>query len=88
MTLLAVDDLSVRFRTEDGPVLAVDEASFEVAEREVVALVGESGCGKSVTALALTDLLPRNATVTGAIELDGSQPSRQARGRDIAYIFQ
>jgi len=88
VTLLSVKDLTVRFRTEDGPVLAVDEASFEVAEREVVALVGESGCGKSVTALALTDLLPRNASLTGAIELDGSQPSRQARGREIAYIFQ
>jgi peptide/nickel transport system ATP-binding protein len=88
MTLLSVRDLTIRFRTEDGPVLAVDEATFEVAEREVVAVVGESGCGKSVTALALTDLLPRNASVTGAIELDGSQPSRQARGRDIAYIFQ
>jgi peptide/nickel transport system ATP-binding protein len=88
VTLLSVKDLTVRFRTEDGPVLAVDEASFEVAQREVVALVGESGCGKSVTALALTDLLPRNASVTGAIELDGSQPSRQARGREIAYIFQ
>ncbi|HEX6682296.1 MAG TPA: ABC transporter ATP-binding protein, partial [Candidatus Limnocylindrales bacterium] len=88
MTLLDVKDLTVRFRTEDGPVLAVDEVSFEVAEREVVALVGESGCGKSVTALALTELLPRNATVTGAVELQGSQPSRQSRGRDIAYIFQ
>ena len=42
--LLTVRDLSVRFRTEDGPVLAVDAVGFEVAEQEVLALVGESGC--------------------------------------------
>ncbi|WP_117211728.1 ABC transporter ATP-binding protein [Allorhizocola rhizosphaerae] len=88
MSLLEVQDLTVRFRTEEGPVLAVDEASFSVATREVVALVGESGCGKSVTALALTDLLPRNASVAGAIQLNGVRPSPRARGRDIAYIFQ
>ncbi len=88
MKLLSVQDLTVRFKTEDGPVLAVDEASFSVQEGEVVAIVGESGCGKSVTALALTDLLPRNASVTGTILLDGEPPTRRARGRDIAYIFQ
>jgi peptide/nickel transport system ATP-binding protein len=88
VTLLSVKDLTVRFRTEDGPVLAVDEVSFDVAEREVLAIVGESGCGKSVTALALTGLLPPNASVTGLIELDGERPTREARGRDIAYIFQ
>ena len=58
MSLLTVDGLTVRFRTEDGPVLAVDNASFEIGDREVLAIVGESGCGKSVTALALTRLLP------------------------------
>ena len=93
--LLTVRDLSVRFRTEDGPVLAVDEVSFEVAEREVLALVGESGCGKSVTAMALTRLLPRSAVVTGSVRL-GDQSLldlpesglRDVRGRDIAYVFQ
>jgi peptide/nickel transport system ATP-binding protein len=65
--LLAVRDLTVRFSTEDGQVLAVDTACFEVAPGEVLALVGESGCGKSVTALALTGLLPRSASVTGEI---------------------
>jgi peptide/nickel transport system ATP-binding protein len=93
--LLTVRELSVRFRTEDGPVLAVDGASFEMAEREVLALVGESGCGKSVTAMALTRLLPRNASVSGSVrlgeqsllELPGSD-LRDVRGRDIAYVFQ
>jgi peptide/nickel transport system ATP-binding protein len=93
--LLEVRDLTVRFRTEDGPVLAVDQASFEVAEREVLALVGESGCGKSVTAMALTRLLPGNATVRGSVSLDGTSlltlaesQLRDVRGRDVAYVFQ
>jgi peptide/nickel transport system ATP-binding protein len=95
VNLLTVDGLTVRFRTEDGAVLAVDEASFEVAPGEVLALVGESGCGKSVTAMALTRLLPRNATVTGEVTFDGipllgmtESALRDVRGRDIAYVFQ
>ena len=69
--------------------------SFEVAEREVLALVGESGCGKSVTAMALTRLLPRNALVTGSVRLGErslldlpESRLRDVRGRDIAYVFQ
>jgi len=95
MTLLTVERLSVTFRTEDGPVLAADEVSFEMAEREVLALVGESGCGKSVTAMALTRLLPRSATISGSVFL-GDQSLltlsesglRDVRGREIAYVFQ
>jgi peptide/nickel transport system ATP-binding protein len=93
--LLSVRDLTVLFGTEDGPVLAVDRASFAVAEREVLALVGESGCGKSVTAMALTRLLPANATVGGSVTFDGTSlldltgsALRDVRGRDIAYVFQ
>jgi peptide/nickel transport system ATP-binding protein len=93
--LLAVRDLSIRFDTEDGTVLAVDAVSFDVAERELVALVGESGCGKSVTAMALTGLLPGNAMVTGRIGFAGQElrsrserALREIRGRDIAYVFQ
>jgi peptide/nickel transport system ATP-binding protein len=95
VTLLRVEDLGVRFRTEDGAVLAVDAVSFEVAEREVLALVGESGCGKSVTALALTGLLPRTASVFGRVVFAGRDlrqlgeaELRAVRGRDIAYVFQ
>ena len=93
--LLTVDGLTVRFRTEDGPVLAVDTASFDVAEREVLAIVGESGCGKSVTALALTRLLPGSASIGGSVSLTGrsllslgESQLRDVRGRDIAYVFQ
>jgi peptide/nickel transport system ATP-binding protein len=93
--LLSVRDLTVRFRTEDGPVLAVDTASFDVAEQEVLALVGESGCGKSVTAMALTRLLPRNADVDGEVTFGGTSllslaeaDLRNIRGKEIAYVFQ
>jgi peptide/nickel transport system ATP-binding protein len=94
-TLLSIRDLSVRFPTEDGPVLAADGVSFDLAEREVLALVGESGCGKSVTAMALTRLLPRSAAITGSVRLDdrslldlSESGLRDVRGRDIAYVFQ
>jgi peptide/nickel transport system ATP-binding protein len=93
--LLTVRELTVRFRTEDGPVLATDAVDFELAEREVLALVGESGCGKSVTAMALTRLLPGSATITGSVDLAGrallelsESGLRDVRGRDIAYVFQ
>jgi peptide/nickel transport system ATP-binding protein len=92
---LTVQDLTVSFRTEDGPLLAADAVSFGVAEREVLALVGESGCGKSVTAMALTRLLPRNATIAGSVRLAeksllqlSESELRDVRGRDIAYVFQ
>src|SRR5689334_17153250 len=95
MNLLEVSGLTVRFHTEDGPVLAVDTASFEMAERQVLALVGESGCGKSVTALALTGLLPKNAEIGGSVRFTGrelvGQPENRltgVRGKDIAYVFQ
>jgi peptide/nickel transport system ATP-binding protein len=95
MSLLAVRELTVRFSTEDGPILAVDAVSFDVAQGEVLALVGESGCGKSVTAMALTGLLPRSATVHGSVRLGDVElrelpehDLRAVRGRDIAYVFQ
>lgn len=56
--VLQVNDLSITFRTEDGLVSAVDRVSFEVGDGEVLAVVGESGCGKSVTAMSLAGLLP------------------------------
>jgi peptide/nickel transport system ATP-binding protein len=80
--LLSVRDLTVEFRTEGGPVLAVDEVSFDVAEREVLALVGESGCGKSVTAMAMTRLLPRSATIRGSVVLAGSAKASASAPQD------
>ena len=93
--LLEVSDLSVRFDTEDGPVYAVDEVSFTLGHGEVLGVVGESGCGKTVALLSLVRLLPENATVTGRAMLDGvdllALPPKQlraVRGRQVAYVFQ
>jgi peptide/nickel transport system ATP-binding protein len=95
MTLLDVHDLSVRFDTDDGPVHAVDRLSFTLAEREVLGIVGESGCGKTVSMLSLLRLLPATAHVDGAarfgeIDLLAAPPSRlrRIRGREISLVFQ
>ena len=72
MALLEVDDLTVRFRTLRGEVHAVNGVDLSVDAGETVALVGESGCGKSVTALAILGLLARTASVTrGRVVFDG-----------------
>jgi peptide/nickel transport system ATP-binding protein len=93
--LLEVEGLSVRFDTDDGTVHAVDRMSFSLAEREVLGLVGESGCGKSVTAMSLLRLLPPTATITGRAVFEGTDlltlPDsrlRRIRGREIAFVFQ
>jgi peptide/nickel transport system ATP-binding protein len=95
MSLLDVRDLSVRFDTDDGHVHAVDSLSFTLDEREVLGVVGESGCGKSVSVMSLLRLLPPTAHVTGSAEFDGvdllSAPLsrvRRVRGREIAFVFQ
>ncbi|WP_037065363.1 ABC transporter ATP-binding protein [Pseudonocardia acaciae] len=95
MTLLEVDGLSVDFHTEDGLVRAVREVSLSLGAGEVLGVVGESGCGKSVTAQAVMGLLPRNATVRGSILLDGTElvgggadDLRKLRGSRLAMIFQ
>ena len=95
--LLSVRDLVVRFKTHDATVHAVNGVSFDVAEGETVGLVGESGCGKSVTNLAIMRLLPRPAgrIEGGQVLLDGQDLAgmaeseiRDIRGRDVAMIFQ
>jgi peptide/nickel transport system ATP-binding protein len=97
MPLLDVEDLSVTFsRRGQRTVRAVDGVSFAVDAGEVVALVGESGCGKSVTSLALMGLLPRRgAQVGGSADFDGTdllaldqRSMRDIRGKDVAMIFQ
>jgi peptide/nickel transport system ATP-binding protein len=93
--VLEVSGLSVRFDTEDGPVHAVDRLSFSVGRGEVLGIVGESGCGKSVACLSLARLLPENAAVSGRALLDGvdlltlpPKLLRDVRGRELAYVFQ
>jgi peptide/nickel transport system ATP-binding protein len=95
MSLLDVQDLSVRFDTDDGAVHAVDHLSFTLEAGEVLGVVGESGCGKSVSAMSLLQLLPETAHVTGHAEFGGrdliSAPAarlRKIRGREIAFVFQ
>jgi peptide/nickel transport system ATP-binding protein len=93
--LLDVSDLSVRFDTDDGPVHAVDKMSFTLDQGQVLGIVGESGCGKSVTCMSLVGLLPETAVVTGNVAFDGKDllslspgKLRQVRGREISYVFQ
>ncbi|MEZ0492982.1 ABC transporter ATP-binding protein [Kineococcus sp. TBRC 1896] len=97
MTLLEVDDLRVTFSRKGSPdFTAVDGVSFDVEAGEVVGLVGESGCGKSVTSLAVMGLLPRrSARVSGSVRFDGTDlltasPAQLARrrGKDLAMVFQ
>jgi peptide/nickel transport system ATP-binding protein len=93
--LLEVSDLSVRFETDDGAVHAVDRLSYRLEPREVLGLVGESGCGKSVSALSLLGLLPPTATVTGKALFEGTdllevqtRQLRRIRGKEISFVFQ
>jgi peptide/nickel transport system ATP-binding protein len=95
--LLDVRDLVVSFRTDRGELRAVDSVSFSVPRGATVGLVGESGCGKSVTALSLIGLLPRppGRIAGGSILFDGQDLAqadertlRSIRGRGIGMIFQ
>jgi peptide/nickel transport system ATP-binding protein len=95
-TILDVNNLKVTFHTYAGDVKALDGVELSVRKGEVLGLVGESGCGKSVTALAVVGLLPPNAEiVSGEALLDGTNllamgkdELRLARLRDVAIVFQ
>ncbi|MBO1520347.1 ABC transporter ATP-binding protein [Oceanisphaera pacifica] len=95
--LLQVEHLAVSFATENGQFRVVDDVSFSLASGQTLGLVGESGCGKSVTALSLLGLLPRPAgeVVGGQALFQGqdllsltAEQSYQVRGNKIAMIFQ
>jgi peptide/nickel transport system ATP-binding protein len=97
MPLLDVQDLHVQFDTSRGVVHAVDGISYSVRRGEVVAIVGESGCGKSVSSLAIMGLLakPAGRVTAGRILFEGrdlltlsAEEMREIRGRDISMIFQ
>ena len=96
-TLLQVKDLQTHFFTLEGVVKAVDGVSYDIREGETVALVGESGCGKSVSALSIMRLVPYppGRIVGGEIWFNGNdlltvnnEEMRQVRGKEIAMIFQ
>ena len=96
-TLLAVDGLTTRFFTEEGVSRAVEEVSFTIPRGGTVALVGESGCGKTVTALSILRLVPDppGRIVAGSVHMDGAnllampeEAMRQVRGNRISMIFQ
>ncbi len=97
MTLLDVSDLKTHFFTDDGVVKAVDGVSFSIEEGETFGLVGESGCGKSVTALSIIRLIPDppGKIVNGSIMFEGEdmvkqseKAMREIRGDRISMIFQ
>ncbi len=96
-SLLEVSDLGTWFYTRQGIVKAVDGVDFEVAAGETLAIVGESGCGKSMTALSLMRLIPEppGRIVSGSIRLAGrdllkisEEEMRSVRGNEISMIFQ
>ena len=95
--LLSVENLHTQFRTEGGLVQAVDDVSFNIQAGETFALVGESGCGKSVTALSIMGLIPNppGEITSGSIQFGGvdllklsSTEMRSIRGSKIGMIFQ
>jgi oligopeptide transport system ATP-binding protein len=93
--VLEVRDLSVQFRTNDGPVYAVNHVDFTLGRGQTLGIVGESGSGKSQTMLAMMGLLARNGTATGQVLHHGRDllglPAAElnaVRGDRIAMIFQ
>jgi peptide/nickel transport system ATP-binding protein len=94
--LVSIEDLVVDFHTLDGTVHALNGVTFDIRKGEILGLVGETGCGKTATSLALLRLLPENAeVVNGRIVFDGtellggkSQNIAEIRGRRISMIFQ
>ena len=96
MALLEVNDLKTYFRTDDGIVKAVDGVSFQVEKGQTLGIVGESGCGKSVTCLTIMGLNAKRNTITSGNALFrgedlltmNSRRLREIRGDDVAMIFQ
>ena len=95
--VLAVDDLTVRFYTRDGIVRAVNGISLNISRGETLGIVGESGCGKSVTSLAVMGLIPQppGRIESGSIRMEGrnllnltEKEMRKVRGNEISMIFQ
>lgn len=95
MEILEIQDLNVKFTTPIGEVYAVNNASFTLNTNETLALVGETGCGKSVIANTIMRLLPQNAEISGNIFYKGNnllkisdREMEKTRQQEIAIIFQ
>ena len=95
--LLKIDGLETGFDTERGPIRAVDGISFELQKGKTLGVVGESGCGKTVTAMSIVDLLPKPSgkVLGGSISLNGKELTgvdqkvmQRVRGNEIGVIFQ
>ncbi len=94
-TLLSVENLKVSFTNNGNPMRVVDNISFKLSEEDVLGLVGESGCGKTLTALSIIRLLPSNAVFSGKVFFKGedllikdAKDLRKLRGEDISMVFQ
>ena len=95
-TLLSVENLNISFNhLSDKPLKIVDDISFTISQEDVVGLVGESGCGKTLTALSIIKLLPSNAICSGKVLFKGEnllaledRKLRNIRGQEISMIFQ
>jgi len=95
VSLLAVRDLNIFFRSSAQPLNVVSNLNFDIAESEIFGLAGESGCGKSITALSILGILPSVAYAEGEISFKGrnllrldKEPLRRIRGNEISMIFQ
>ena len=95
MSLLEVRGLDISFTATDNPIKVVSCLTFEINEAEIFGLVGESGCGKSITALSIMGILPHNAFAEGEINFNGRnllkldrESMRRLRGKEISMIFQ
>lgn len=94
--LLEVQDLKVDFYLEEQIINAVESVSFNVKDKETICLIGESGSGKTITALAITKVLPQNAKIiSGVVDFQGKDLLKLdekslagIRGKEISYIFQ
>ncbi len=95
MSLLKLRDLNIYFKSAKKSINIVSNLNFDIKEAEVFGLVGESGCGKSITALSIMGILPHNASAEGEIIFKGSnllnldmESMRKIRGKEISMIFQ
>jgi peptide/nickel transport system ATP-binding protein len=95
VSLLKVRGLNISFRSTNNPTKVVSSLNFEIKEAKVFGLVGESGCGKSLTALSIMGILPHNAFAEGEINFKGnnllkldSESMRRLRGKELSMVFQ